>query len=131
MRSAFAGRRPDVTPAQLVGLVVAGVPVIATLLRAFGVFDLSQEQEDALSSAVGWACGFGAVLLASDAGLRAARNAADSRRDAAALAAPVTPHAEPPVVVEPDEDDLGDELELIGVGGPETGTVPDSPGDLR
>ena len=132
MRSAFAGQRPDVTPAQLVGLVVAGVPVIATLLRAFGVFDLSREQEDALSSAVGWACGFGAVLLASDAGLRAARNAADSRREAAALSSPAMPHAEPPVVVEDEiEDDIDgieDELELLA---PDSGTVPDSPGDLR
>jgi hypothetical protein len=129
MRSAFTGQRPDVTPAQLVGLIVAGVPVIATLLRAFGVFDLSKEQEDALTNAVGWACGFGAVLLASDAGLRAARNAADSRRDAAALSSPAMPHAEPAMVeTSGDADHLEDELELLA---PDSGTVPDAPGDLR
>jgi hypothetical protein len=130
MRSAFTGQRPDVTPAQLVGLIVAGVPVLATLLRAFGVFDLSTEQEDALTNAVGWACGFGAVLLASDAGLRAARNAADSRRDAAALSSPAMPHAEPAMVeASPDDvDRLEDELQLLA---PDSGTVPDSPGDLR
>jgi hypothetical protein len=131
MRSAFTGQRPDVTPAQLIGLIVAGVPVLATLLRAFGVYDLSKEQEDALTSAVGWACAFGAVLLASDAGLRAARNAADAKRGAAALSSPAMPHAEPPMT-EADADHLEEELELVaGADGPESGTVPDSPGDLR
>ncbi len=38
---------PSLTPAQLLGLI----PVLATLLTAFGVYDLSQEQTEALEKA--------------------------------------------------------------------------------
>jgi hypothetical protein len=93
--SILRGTRPDLTAAQLVGVLVAGVPVLATLLRAFGAYDLSAEQQQALQDALTWGGVLAGLLLASDAGLRAARNAADARRDAAALASPAQPHAAP------------------------------------
>ena len=49
MFNIFRGQRPDVTPAQVAAVLVAGVPAIATLLSAFGVADLTQDQQDALS----------------------------------------------------------------------------------
>ena len=96
MTSIFRGQRPDLTPAQVVGLLVAGIPIIANLLRAFGVFDATPDQEQALTDTMTWAGIFAGLLFASDAGVRAARNAADSRRDAAALSSPAMPHEEPP-----------------------------------
>jgi hypothetical protein len=130
MKSAFQGQRPDLTPAQAVSLLVAGVPVVASLLRAFGVYDIGPAQEEALRNAVTWACAFAGLLLASDAGLRAARNAADGRRDAAALASPAMPHAHVPEI-DADLHDLGPEDLELALLGPDSGTVPDAPGDLR
>lgn len=60
--------RPDITPAQLIGLV----PVIAALLRAFGVFDMTPEQTQALTDAVT----AGIALIGFDAILRVGRNLA-------------------------------------------------------
>lgn len=61
-------KRPDITPAQL----VAGIPILATLLRAFGVYDLNKEEQDALSDATVWAM----ALLGADAAIRFGRNLA-------------------------------------------------------
>lgn len=61
-------KRPDITPAQL----VAGVPVLATLLQAFGIFDLSPEQRQALSDAITYSIG----LVGADAIIRFGRNLA-------------------------------------------------------
>jgi len=91
MLSIFRGQRPDVTPAQAVALVVAGVPVVSNLLRAFGVYDPSPEQEKALGDAIQWG-GITAVgLFAADAGVRAARNSADAKTYAAAVTSPTQP----------------------------------------
>jgi hypothetical protein len=60
------GEFPDITPAQL----VAGVPVIAGLLHAFGVYDLSAAQSQTLSQAVLWAM----ALIGGDAVIRVGRN---------------------------------------------------------
>jgi hypothetical protein len=128
MLSIFRGQRPDITPAQLAGLLVAGVPVLASLLRAFGVYELAAGQEEALRNAMTWACAFAGLLLASDAGLRAARNAADSRREAAALSSPAMPHPQPPAFEDDDDDD---DAVSVAASGPDSGAVPDSPGDLR
>ena len=135
MSNVLSGKRPDLTPAQLVGALVAGVPVVATLLRAFGVYDVSPDQQEALQNTVTWGAVLGGALFASDAGLRAARNHADARRDAAALSAPTAPHAVPEVDEEDeadaDVDDLPlDEAELDGLLGPHSSTVPDTPEDL-
>jgi hypothetical protein len=135
MTGIIRGQRPDLTPAQLVGVALAGVPVVATLLRAFGVYDVSPEQQQALQDTVTWGGVLGGLLFASDAGLRAARNHADARRDAAALSAPTVPHAVPEVDEEDeadaDVDDVAlDEAELDGLLGPHSSTVPDTPEDL-
>jgi len=65
------GARPDITPAQLVSLV----PLLASLLHAFGLYDLSQEQQDALGDAVEWAM----ALVGGDAIIRFGRNLAERR----------------------------------------------------
>jgi hypothetical protein len=67
--SARRPRRPDITPAQL----VAGIPILATLLRAFGVYDLTIEQQNALEDTVTWAI----ALLGADAIIRFGRNLAE------------------------------------------------------
>src|SRR4051812_11560040 len=73
------GQRPDITPAQLAAVLVAGVPVVATLLSAFGVADLSDAQQTALRDALTWAGVLAALLIGGDATLRTVRNVADAR----------------------------------------------------
>jgi len=80
------GRRPDITAAQIGAGLVAGVPGVATLLTAFGVADINPAQQDALSGAVTWSAVLAAVLISGDAALRATRNLADAKTDAAAMA---------------------------------------------
>lgn len=63
-----APHRPDITPAQ----IVAGVPVLANLLAAFGVYSLSAGQQAALQDTLGWAL----ALLGADALIRVGRNLA-------------------------------------------------------
>lgn len=74
MKNLVKGQMPDITPPQLVAMVVAGIPIIAELLRAFGVYDLSIQQQDALSNAVTWAGVLGGALIGGDALLRTGRN---------------------------------------------------------
>jgi hypothetical protein len=83
----FRGIRPDLTVAQLIGLLAGGLPVFANVLRAFGVFDLSSEQEAALNDAMQWGVIIAGALFVSDAGLRSARNAAEAKIQAAAAVA--------------------------------------------
>lgn len=61
-------KRPDITPAQ----IVSGIPIIAEAAHAFGVFDLSQAQQDSLSKLVIWSL----ALLGADAVIRLGRNLA-------------------------------------------------------
>lgn len=61
-------KRPDITPAQ----IVLSIPILAELLHSFGVYVLSQAQQDSLSKAVTWAL----VLAGSDALLHIGRNIA-------------------------------------------------------
>jgi hypothetical protein len=136
--SIFRGQRPDLTPAQVVGVLVAGVPVIANLLRAFGVYDAGPEQQQALQETMTWGSVVAGLLFASDAGVRAARNAADSRREAAALAAPIAPHAtiaEPEVehVLDEEDGDLpaADEADLAALLSGNAGALPDPPDVTR
>jgi hypothetical protein len=68
------GSRPDITPPQVAAGVVAGIPIIASLLSAFGIYDLTEEQQDALSDAVTWAGILAASLIGGDAVVRTARN---------------------------------------------------------
>jgi hypothetical protein len=114
MSTVFSGQRPDITPAQVMGVIIGGVPVAAALLRAFGVYDASPQQEQALMDAVPWAAAIAGLLFASDAGVRAARNAAAAKCEAAAFASPVQPHAhEPGLDDEDDLDEPGEDLSLV------------------
>src|SRR4051794_6943462 len=79
----FKGLRPSLTPAQVAGLLVAGVPLCAAVLRVFGVYDLAPEQIVALNNAIQWAAILAGALFVSDAGLRSARNHADAKVSAA------------------------------------------------
>lgn len=86
------GPRPDITPPQIVATVIAGIPIVASLLRAFGVYDLSIEQELALSDAVKWASVLAGVLISGDAILRTGRNLRKGQVEAALASGPdVTP----------------------------------------
>jgi hypothetical protein len=123
MTALVRGQRPDLTPAQAIGVIVGGIPVIASLLRAFGVYEASPEQEQALQNAVTWGVAAAGLLFASDAGLRAARNVADARRDAAALSAPGAPRvavegAEEAELAHPDE--TAEQAAVVDLHGPHT-----------
>ena len=74
MAGLTAGPRPDITPPQIIGMTVAGIPILAQLLRAFGIYDLSADAEEALSNAVNWATVIGGSLIGGDALLRLGRN---------------------------------------------------------
>jgi len=65
------GRRPDLTPAQL----LATVPLVVALLVVVDVFDLAADERDALKWALVWAV----ALLAADTLLRIGRNIALGR----------------------------------------------------
>lgn len=94
MSGVLNGRRPDITPAQ----VISGIPVICALLASFGLWDPTAEQQNALEVAVGWA----AALVLGDAGLRAARGFSIARQDAVALEATgQIPHDSPVAPVPP------------------------------
>lgn len=97
----FQGLRPDLTPAVVIGLLIAGIPVLSNLLRVYGILDLSPEQEGALADTLKWAAIVAGALFISDAGLRAARNHADAKVQAAAMN---VPPAVP--VLDPDVDHL-------------------------
>lgn len=86
MPKILQGPRPDITAAQIAAVLVAGVPAIATLLTAFGLGDLSAAQQDALSGALTWSAILAGLLIGGDATLRAARNLAVAKTDAAAMA---------------------------------------------
>ncbi|MEA2220599.1 MAG: hypothetical protein QOJ35_3225 [Solirubrobacteraceae bacterium] len=70
--------RPKVTVAQLIATATAGVPIILSVLVAFGVH-MNKAQQDALTSALNWAIPFAGLLILGDAALRASRNHADAR----------------------------------------------------
>ena len=61
-------RRPDITPAQIVGMI----PLLAEFAHSFGIFTLSQPQQDSLSKLVLGAIG----LFGADAIIRLGRNIA-------------------------------------------------------
>lgn len=64
----FKGDMPDITPAQM----VAGIPLLANLLSAYGVWSPTAAQQSTLKETIIWA----AALFAGDAILRAGRNVA-------------------------------------------------------
>lgn len=129
MTQIFSGKRPDVTPAQVAAVLVAGVPAIATLLSTFGIYALSNEQQDALAGVLTWSAVLAGLLIGSDATLRTARNVVDGKRDAAAFAVasaaalPTTPPIDDEVDIAAsaglpsDEEEFEYETELAGLNG--------------
>ena len=75
LASLVQGPRPDITPPQVVAMLVGGIPIVAELLHAFGIYDISLEQQEALSNSVTWAGILAAALIGGDAILRTGRNA--------------------------------------------------------
>lgn len=127
MFNIFRGQRPDVTPAQVAAVLVAGIPAVATLLSTFGVYALTGDQQNALAGVLTWSAVLGGLLIGGDATLRTARNVVDAKRDTAAFAAAaaaggVTPPAEPR---DPEVEDIesaifvSDEVEFAGEADPE------------
>jgi hypothetical protein len=82
------GNMPDITPSQLVAGVIAGIPIIASLLRAFGLYDLSIEQQNALNDTVTWASVFAGALIGGDAIVRTGRNVRKGTVEAALVTNP-------------------------------------------
>jgi hypothetical protein len=121
----FKTLRPDITPAQVVGLVVVGIPAVATLLRVFGVYDLTDEQIGSLNDLLQWAGIVAAGLFVSDAGLRSARNVSQAKVDAAAVTAPVEDGDFPLTGI--DDEDLPDDEEEFASPPPESRIKPDVP----
>lgn len=111
----FGGLRPDITPAQVTGLLVAGVPILANLLAAFGIFHPTPEQQDALIQAAKWG-GVGAgTLFLGDAHLRSSRARADAHVQAAAMVTQQPagePALDPGVDIVPDTDLPSDATEF-------------------
>lgn len=62
----LAGSSPDITPAQ----IIAGIPLIANFLAAYGVWSPSPAQQGRLSDLLTW----GFALLGADAAIRIGRN---------------------------------------------------------
>jgi hypothetical protein len=92
-----SGNMPDITPPQIAALLVGGIPLIAELLRGFGVYDLSLEQQAALSNVVTWAGVLAAALIGGDALLRVGRNLRRGQVEAAEVVSNVTtPSVLPP-----------------------------------
>lgn len=69
------GRRPDITPVQL----LAAVPLVIALLAVVGVFELSDAELEALNKAVQLAF----ALLIADAVIRIGRNISGGRSELA------------------------------------------------
>jgi hypothetical protein len=72
-------KRPSITGAQIAAAVIALIAPVAEALHAFGVFDLSRPQQDALQGLVVALVAFGGVLVAGDAYLRGKRNDAHAK----------------------------------------------------
>lgn len=102
MLAIFRGPRPDITPAQL----VAGIPILGEIAHAFGVFTLSETQQDSLEKGVLWAF----ALVAGDAALRVGRNLKDGKVEAAALSSPAVPHD---TVIPVEDLELDEDLGLV------------------
>jgi len=65
---------PKITIPQIVGLAVAGIPILAQLLQAWGAYDVTLAQQAALSDAVQWGGAVASALFIGDAGVRIGRS---------------------------------------------------------
>lgn len=71
--------RPAVTAPQIAGILMAGIPFIVQLLHALGLYEVTPEQQAAISNVVQWAAISAGTLFSADAALRAARNHAHAK----------------------------------------------------
>lgn len=76
--------QPAITPAQIVAVLIAGIPAVAKLLAAFAIITLTQLQQDAVSGVLTWLGLLAGVLIIADTALRSARNHARAKIAAAA-----------------------------------------------
>lgn len=114
----FSGHRPDVTPAQVAGFLIGGIPVIANIGHAFGIFEISKEEQDALKQAAEWGVIGGVGLFVADAHIRGKRNEHDATIKSAALTKDSAPPAGLDEIVESDDEELpSDEEELASPPG--------------
>lgn len=127
--SIIRGTKPDITPAQIVALLVAGVPVLSNLLFAFGIYTLSSVQADALTDTLMWGGAFAALLTFSDAAIRNGRNKRDGAVEAAAVMAQSAPPLTPITMVTGHMDMTGEALptDREEFAEPETRMAPDPP----
>lgn len=115
------GVRPDVTPAQVAGVLLAGLPVAANLLRGLGLYDVSKDQQQALRDAGQWGAVSAIGLFLADAGLRAARSRADAQVQVASLTPQAGVPLEPPFTRRPG---MADEEEAALLEELEAGLLP-------
>ena len=116
MNNLTKGPMPDITPPQIVAMVIAGVPILATLLRAFGIYDLSLEAQQALSDALTWAGVLAGALIGGDALLRTGRNLRRGQVEAAQVVSPASPNP----ILPPEEGGVGTTYQT-GTTNPATG----------
>lgn len=119
MRGIIGGQRPDITPAQLAAVAVAGVPAVSNLLAAFNAVTVNAAQQAALGDVMTWGGVVATALVVGDTGVRAARNAKDARVETTALGMPGEPVGDVPtdddeladddILEEPDDDVLADD----------------------
>lgn len=64
---------PDLTKAQKIAGLIAGIPLIVNFLSAIGMFELSNEGQEALEEMLTWAVAFASGLTIADAGIRIGR----------------------------------------------------------
>lgn len=90
--------QPSVTPAQIIAVLIAGIPAVAKLLAAFSVYTLTAAQQAAVGDALTWLGVVAGVLIAADTALRAARNRAHAQIESAPKPIVIPP---PPAPVKP------------------------------
>lgn len=71
MFDSMRGRRPDLTPAQL----LASLPTLAALGHVAGLYELSKEKRETLAHTIPWSL----ALIGADAFLRLGRNVGTRR----------------------------------------------------
>jgi hypothetical protein len=69
MQGLFNGKRPDITPAQ----IIAGIPLFMNVLATYGIWSPSPDEKQALADLLWWAL----ILLGADAAIRVGRNIGD------------------------------------------------------
>ena len=123
-----AGPRPAVTPVHVISVLIAGVPIVANLLAAFGIYHPTDDQQHALTQAMQWGAVFATALVGGDTGLRAARNLAGGPEHTITGAATASNDAASAVTA-PDDADQGEDADALAHLPVHSGAVPPDRGD--